>query len=64
MERNIDRLPVTSTPTRDLVTTQACTLTGNRTSNLSLCGRMLNQLSHTNQGRVFMLFKTFGKESK
>ena len=31
-------------------TTQVCALTGNRTSDLLLCGMMLNQLSHAGQG--------------
>ena len=29
--------------------TQACALTGNQTSNLSVCGPVLNPLSHTSQ---------------
>ena len=30
--------------------TQACALTGNGTCDLSLCGTMANQLSHSGQG--------------
>ena len=35
--------------------TQACALTGNRTSDLLLCGTVLNQLSHTGQGYCRLL---------
>ena len=35
---------------------QACALTGNRTSDLLLCGTMPNQLNHTHQGwKLFLL---------
>ena len=37
-------------------TTQACTLTGNRTSDLSLCRMMPSQLSHTGQGEMSFHF--------
>ena len=36
-------------------TTQACVLTGNRTSDLSVCGRMPNLLSHTSQAPLLPL---------
>ena len=54
-ERNIDQLPLAHAPTwgRDRATTQACALTGNRTSDLSLCRTTLNQLSHAYQGMNF-----------
>ena len=51
-ERNIDWLPLPSTWTGTKHTTKACALTGNRTSNLLLCGTKPNQLSHTGQGPV------------
>ena len=59
-ERNLDRLPLAGT----LPETQACALTENWTSNLSLCGMMLNQLTHLGQGSgrfslFFFLFKDF-----
>ena len=38
-------------------TTQACALTGNQTSDLSVCGLMPNPLGHTSQaGLVLILF--------
>ena len=43
-------------PNWDGLTTQACALTGNWTSNLSLCGTMPNPLSHISQGQ-FILFQ-------
>ena len=60
-ERNTDvleiNLPVEShlPPTEDLTQTQACALTGNRTSNLSVCRLALSPLSHTSQGRAMNL---------
>ena len=43
-------------PTRDLSSaTRACALTGNQTSNLSVCRPALNPLSHTSQGSSFIL---------
>ena len=53
--------------------TQACALTGNWTSDLLLCGTMLNQLSHTGQGwfchflhksYIFKTFKTQNTKNK
>ena len=43
-------------PTRDQPTTQACALTGNRTSDPAALRLMLNLLSHTSQGNVFVFF--------
>ena len=40
--------------------TQACALTGNRTSDPSFCSPVLNPLSHTSQG--FIAFKERGRE--
>ena len=48
-ERNMNRLPLTRTPTGDQAATQACALTGNPTGDL-LCGTMPNPLSHVSQG--------------
>ena len=36
-------------------TTQACALTGNQTSDPLVCRPALNPLSHTSQGKCFML---------
>ncbi|KAF6090917.1 hypothetical protein HJG60_012262 [Phyllostomus discolor] len=41
--------------------TQACALTGNQTSDLSLCRTMLNQLSHTGQGKTLHFLQVKGK---
>ena len=38
-------------------TTQACALTGNRTSNLSLGGTTFNQLSHAGQGIIVIILE-------
>ena len=48
-ERNIHCLPLTNAPTEDQLTTQACALTGNQTSDLLLCGMTPNQMSCTGQ---------------
>ena len=55
-ERNIDMWEIhwlVASHTAQMGTwpaTQACTLTGNRTSNLSVCRQPLSPLSHTSQG--------------
>ena len=36
--------------------TQACALTGNQTGNLLVCRLALDPLSHTSQGRIFILY--------
>ena len=36
--------------------TQACALTRNGTGDLSFCGTMSNQLSHTGQGSLLLFF--------
>ena len=41
-------------------TSQACTLTGNRTFNLLLYGTVLNPLSHTSHGSSFLLSCSWG----
>ena len=47
--RNIDQLLLTHPQPGTWPATQACALTGNRTSNLSVCRMALNPLSHTSQ---------------
>ena len=41
--------------TGDLAHTQACALTRNQTSDLSLYRKMLSQLSHAGQGKIKIL---------
>ena len=48
--RNIHQLPLTRPQLGTWPATQACALTGNGTTNISLCGTMPSQLSHTGQG--------------
>ena len=50
--RNINRLPPMRPPPGTRPTTQACALTGNRTSDLLVCRMMPNPLSHTSQGKA------------
>ena len=54
-EINIHLLSFTHPQLGTWPTTQACALTGNRTSDLSICRPVLNPLSHTSQG--FLIFK-------
>ena len=49
-ERNSVWLSLTSPLLRPWPATQACALTGNRTSDLLVCRPVLNPLSHTRQG--------------
>ena len=56
-ERDIDRLPLEHPQLGTCHVTQACALTGNRTSNLSVCRLVLNPLSHTSQGIRGNFFK-------
>ena len=50
-ERNINVwLPLVHPPTGTWLTTQACALTGNRTSDPGVHRPALNPLSHTSQG--------------
>ena len=51
-ERNINRLPLEHTQNGIESTTQACVPTGNRTSDILICGMMPNPLSHTGQGKT------------
>ena len=51
-KRNMHLLPLPCPQLRTWPTTQACALTGNRTSNLSLCGTMPSPLNHTSQGHL------------
>ena len=50
-ERYIDWLSLSCPQPGTQPVTQACALTGNQTSDLSVCGRMPNQLSHTGHGK-------------
>ena len=53
-ERNITAwLPLMRPLLGDWPATQACALTGNRTIDLSVCGKMPNPLRHTSQGASF-----------
>ena len=61
-ERNIERLPLARTQLGTEPVTRACALTGDRTSDLWLCGKMLNQLSHTGQGSLRSILKQTQKE--
>ena len=54
-ERNINKLPFTRPYPGTWPTNQACALTGNRTSNLSICRLALNPLSHASQGLSLFL---------
>ena len=57
-ERNIDQLPLAHAPTwgRDRATTQACALTGNRTSDPLVHRPVLNTLSYTSYGSQLNTF--------
>ena len=50
------QLPLTSPQMRTWPATQACVLTGNRTSNLSECRLALSALSHTSQGCILYFY--------
>ena len=54
-KRNIDGLPLAHPQMGTWPATQACALTGNRTSDPLLCSLVLNSLSHTSQG-MFPIF--------
>ena len=56
-EISIDCLPSVPWPGTEPAT-QAHALTGNQTGELSLCGTMPNQLSHTSQSNKWLLMKT------
>ena len=56
-KRYIDRLPLTCPQPGTRPATQACALTGNRTSDLSVHRLVLNPLSHTSQGDMYFLMK-------
>ena len=49
-EKNIDQFPLTLPQPGTWPPTQAGALTGNRTSDILVCGTMANPLSHTSQG--------------
>ena len=54
-EKYIDWLPLVHPQLGTWLVTQACALTGSRTSNLSVCRLALNPLSHTSQGIVVLI---------
>ena len=54
-ERNIDWLPLTHPQMGMCLETQVCALTGNWTSDLSVCRPEFNPLSHTSQGSDIIL---------
>ena len=49
-ERNINWLPLAHPPPGTRPAIEACVLTWNPTSDLSVCGMMPSPLSHTSQG--------------
>ena len=51
-EKNKDWLPLPGPQLGTWPATQACTLTGNRTSDISVCRLVLNPLSHTPKAHV------------
>ena len=55
-KRNIDQLPLAHPQLGTWPATQACALTGNQTSNLSVSRLVLNPLSHTSQGSTFLKY--------
>ena len=60
-----DQLLLTCPELRTWPATQACALTGNRNSDLSVCGPALNLLSHTSQGwKDFLFFQRQGKRRR
>ena len=54
-ERHIDRLPLARPQMGTWPATQACALTGNRTSDLLVHRPALNPLRHTSQGKLALL---------
>ena len=54
-ERDINRLPLACLLLVIWTATQACSLTGNQTGDLSGCRLTLNPLSHTSQGDLDLL---------
>ena len=51
----MDRLPLTCPHPGTWTATQACALTGNQSADLLVFRPMLNPLSHTSQGPIFVL---------
>ena len=62
-ERYIDKLPLACPQVGTWPPTQACALTGNWTSDVSVHRPALNSLSHTSQGYL-LTFRESGKEEK
>ena len=55
-ERNTDQLSLACPQLGAWPTIQACTLTGNRTGEHSVCRQVLNPLSHTSQDCISQSF--------
>ena len=60
-ERYIDYLSLARPQMGTRSATQACALTGNRTSDLLVCRLALNPLSYSSQGPLFLSFFLFFK---
>ena len=58
-ERNTERLPPAHPQPGTWPTTQAYTLTRNRTCDLSVGGTMPSPLSHTTQGEAYVLITNY-----
>ena len=56
-ERNINQLLPVCISIGEEPATQACDLTRNWTCDLSFCGMMPNQLSHTSQGNLYPVLR-------
>ena len=63
-KRNIDWLPLTHPQLGTWPTTQACALTGNRTSGLLVLGMMPNPLNHTGQGSLLYLHSSLASRGE
>ena len=61
--QSIDCLLLVCIPPGTEPATQACILTRNQASSISLCGTMPNQLSHTGQGRKSIILIEFRNKS-
>ena len=60
-ERFMDQLLLAHLPLGTWPATQACALTGNRTSDLLVCRPALNPLSHTSQGSFYFSYLFGGR---
>ena len=62
-ERNSNQLPLTRPQLGTGLATQACALTGNRTSDLLVCRPVLNLPRPTSQGRI-LIFEPHWKRNR